>query len=147
MIEIKKIINKLESFAPLELAEEWDNSGWQINLGKTKATNVMLCLSLTSDVLKQAIEEKCDLIISHHPLIFSGIKKIQSNDVTHQLIIDCIQNDIQVYSAHTNLDATKGGVNDILCKKLELPAQETFNNFVKISKQNRILYLYHHQDK
>lgn len=134
MLEVKKIISKLDKIAPPEMAQQWDNSGWQINLGKEKAQNVLFCLSLTPAILNQALEKSCDLIITHHPLIFDAIKKIENHTITQQLIINCIQNDIQVYSAHTNLDIVLGGVNDILCEKLGLQPTETINEFVKITE-------------
>jgi len=84
MIEIAKIIETLEKFAPLEMAETWDNTGWQINLGKKEANKILLCLSLTPNILEQAIQNECDLIISHHPLIFGGIKKIEYNTITQK---------------------------------------------------------------
>ena len=124
MAEIQSIIKKIEDFAPPETAEDWDNTGWQINLGIKEVNNVMVCLSVTPQIIEQAINNNCGLIISHHPLIFNGIKKISDENVLNKLIISCIQNNIQVYSAHTNLDCTQGGVNDILCEKLGLIYQE-----------------------
>ena len=134
MIKVEKITNIIEKFAPLELAEEWDNSGWQINLGKKDAKNILICLSLTPRILKQAIDEKCDFIICHHPLIFQEFKKINNETVTQKMIIECIKKGIQVYSAHTNLDSTKGGVGDVLCEKFGLVPVATINNYVKIAE-------------
>jgi len=134
MIAVDKIIQIIEDFAPPSLAEEWDNSGWQIKLGIKEVNNVMLCLSVTPQIIEQAVYNNCGLIISHHPLIFSGIKKIDTENVVNNLIVDCIKHNIQVYSAHTNLDCTSGGVNDILCEKLGLIYQENLNKFVKITQ-------------
>ena len=67
MVNIDEVIKVLENFAPLETAQSWDNSGWQINLGKKQANKVLLCLSVTPKILSQAIENGCDFIISHHP--------------------------------------------------------------------------------
>ena len=134
MIEVKNVIDILEKFAPLDLAESWDNTGWQINLNNPKANKLLICLSLTPKILSQAIEQGCDFIVAHHPLIFSGIKKIEYKTVTQKLIVDCIKNNIQVYCAHTNLDCAQGGVNDTLCEKLGLTPIETIENFVKIAQ-------------
>ena len=134
MIEIDNIIEHLEKFAPLELAQSWDNSGWQINLGNKYTKKILLCLSLTPKIFTQAIENGCDLIVSHHPLIFSPVKNIEYNTITQKLLVDCIRNNIQVYCAHTNLDSTEGGVNDVLCEKLGLTPIETIQNFVKIAQ-------------
>ena len=134
MVLVDEVINIIEDFAPTDLAEEWDNSGWQINLGNKEANNVLVCLSLTSAILQQAINSNCDLIIAHHPLIFKEFKKIKYETVSQKLIVDCIKNNIQVYSAHTNLDCTEGGVNDTLCEKLGLINIETKNKYIKIAK-------------
>jgi len=134
MVLVDDVINVIEKFAPLDLAEDWDNSGWQINLGNKEANNVLVCLSLTPAVLQQAINNKCDLIIAHHPLIFKEFKKVKYETVTQKLIVDCIKNNIQVYSAHTNLDCAEGGVNDTLCEKLGLIDIQTKDKFIKIAK-------------
>lgn len=134
MVNIDEVIKVLENFAPLETAQSWDNSGWQINLGKKQANKVLLCLSVTPKILSQAIENGCDFIISHHPLIFGGLKNISYETVTQKLIVDCIRNNIQVYSAHTNLDCAHGGVNDTLCDKLGVSPVETIADFVKIAE-------------
>ena len=106
MINVGEIINEIEKFAPVEMAQNWDNTGWQINFNKQEAKKIMLCLSVTQDIISQAINQECDLIISHHPLIFNPLKKITSDTVTEKIIIEAIKNDIQIYSAHTNLDIT-----------------------------------------
>ena len=93
-----EIISKLEEFAPLELAEAWDCSGWLIETAKNDISKVMLCLTPTLDVINQAKLENCDLIISHHPMFFVPFFTPQ----------------IDIYSMHTNFDKTKGGTTDIL---------------------------------
>jgi len=112
MYNISEITEKIENFAPPETCADWDNSGWQINLGKSECKKIMTALTVTDDVVKQAIFKKCDLIISHHPIIFEPLKKIEQG-----IIVDLINNGIQVYSAHTNLDVAKGGTTDTLAKK------------------------------
>ena len=132
MAKINEIIELLEEFAPLETQEEWDNSGWQINLGIKNTQKIMLALNVTQDVLKQAIEQKCDLIISHHPIIFKPLKCIKN-----KVIISAIQNKIQVYSAHTNFDKSSIGTTQMLVetlkKPLELRTIKPLNDFVKIA--------------
>ena len=78
MIKTDYIISKIEKYASLDLAEPWDNSGWQVNLGHDYTNKVLVALSLTKDVLEQAITNDCDLIVTHHPLIFNSIKKIDN---------------------------------------------------------------------
>lgn len=98
-MEINKIVNIIENFAPLELQESWDCSGFQIYIEGKDVKKILLCLSVTENIIDQAIEKNCDLIISHHPLFFVpfGFKR-----------------GISIYSAHTNLDKTEGGTTDTL---------------------------------
>ena len=128
MIKTDYIISKIEKYASLELAEKWDNSGWQINLEHDYTNKVLVALSLTRDVLEQAITNDCDLIITHHPLIFNSIKKISNS-----LIADVIKNNISVYCAHTNLDKTYGSTTDALCGVLGLQNIVTVEDYIKIS--------------
>lgn len=120
MAKIFKIIEKLEKFAPLDLQSDWDNSGWQICLGDCEVNKLMLALSPTLNIVEQAIENKCNLIIAHHPMIFSKINKINASNYTTLPVIKAIQNNIQVYSAHTNLDTVKNGVAEKFAKLIGL---------------------------
>jgi dinuclear metal center YbgI/SA1388 family protein len=120
MTKVNEIIEKIENFAPLSLQSEWDNSGWQVYLGNFDIDKVLLALSPTFDVIEQAVEKKCELIISHHPLIFSKINKLNINNFADKSVIKAVQNNIQIYSAHTNLDVVQGGVADKLANLLNL---------------------------
>lgn len=128
MIKTDYIISKIEKYASLELAESWDNSGWQIDLGHDYTNKVLIALSFTKEVLEQAITNDCDLVITHHPLIFNPIKKINN-----QLILEAIRNNICVYSAHTNLDKTYGSTTDALCGVLGLQNLVTVEDYIKIA--------------
>ncbi len=128
MIKTDYIISKIEKYASLELSESWDNSGWQIDLGHDYTNKVLVALSLTKNVLEQAITNDCDLIITHHPLIFNSIKKIDN-----PLILEAIRNNICVYSAHTNLDKTYGSTTDALCGVLGLQNLVTVEDYIKIT--------------
>ena len=99
MIKTDEIISKIEKYASLDLMEPWDNSGWQINLHHGYTNRVLIALSLTKETLSEAITNDCDLIITHHPLIFDKLSKIDSS-----IIVEAIKHNICVYSAHTNLD-------------------------------------------
>ncbi len=117
----KEVIKYLEDWAPKEIAWQNDNVGIQVGHTSSKIKNIMLSLEITSNVLKQAIQKKCNLIITHHPLIFHPIKKLNlSNDSNSKLIETLIKNEITLFSAHTNLDLTKHGVSFQLAKKLGL---------------------------
>ncbi len=110
-----EIINRIENFAPLETQEDWDCSGWVVNVsGHNDVSKVMLCLTVTDDVIKQAKELDCDMIISHHPLFEVPIN----------------WKNIDIYCAHTNMDLAKGGTTDTLIKTLGLEVKEA-NNFVR----------------
>ncbi len=132
MAKISEVIEKLEKIAPLETQEEWDNSGWQINLGIKNTKKIMLALNVTEDTIRQAISQNCDLIISHHPMIFKPLSCIKN-----KAIISAIQNKIQIYSAHTNFDKSSIGTTqtlvEVLKKPLELRTIKSLNDFVKIA--------------
>ncbi|MDD3150684.1 MAG: Nif3-like dinuclear metal center hexameric protein [Candidatus Gastranaerophilales bacterium] len=132
METIANIICEIETFAPINLQVDWDNSGWQIKLENNTVNKIMLALSPTIDVIEQAIEQNCGLLICHHPLIFSGINEINASNLQNKIIIKAIQNNLSIYSAHTNLDRTKNGIGDTLAYLLNLQNIQTFEDFVKI---------------
>jgi len=116
----QKIVDIIEIFAPKDLACSWDNTGWQVNLGNSSTNKVLLCLTCTENIIKQGILGEYDLIISHHPLIFDKLSSVSPENTVSKVIITAIQNNIQIYSAHTNLDAAENGVSFQLAKKLSL---------------------------
>lgn len=107
----KEITNYLESLAPRQLQEDYDNSGWQYGDPETEISGVLLCLDVTEEVLEEAISHQCNLVISHHPVIFKGIKKLTGTNYVERILLKAIKNDISIYSIHTNLDAIHNGVN------------------------------------
>lgn len=111
-----EIVRKIEKYAPLELAENWDCSGWTVNTCKCDVKTVMLALTVTEDIIKQAREKKCDMIISHHPLFFVPLS----------------WRDIDIYSAHTNMDRTEGGTTDKLINSLGLEKAANIGDFVRL---------------
>lgn len=119
-MKMNSIINYLENIAPRELAEEWDNVGLLVGRVGEDVTKVLVCLDFDKNVLAQAVEEKCEMIITHHPVIFKPIKAL-----TNPLLLKAVAGNIAVYSCHTNLDITNGGVNDALAEKLELEYVES----------------------
>ncbi len=112
--------NIIEEVAPLRLQEEWDNSGWQVGPLTDDVQGVLLCVDVTPDVIDEAVELDCNVIISHHPLIFSGLKKLQLSEQTSAMVIKAIQNGISVYSSHTAMDRAFDGVSGRMCSKLGL---------------------------
>jgi dinuclear metal center YbgI/SA1388 family protein len=120
-MKLIEIIKNIESWAPKEIAWQKDNVGLQVGDSDKKAQNILLCLEVDDSVIDEALKKKCNFIISHHPLLFSPIKKITpALDFTSRIIQKLIKNDITLYSAHTNLDYTKDGVSFQLADKLEL---------------------------
>ena len=119
-MKIKEIVSALERFAPLPLQDGFDNAGLQIGLTEAEATGALLCLDVTEAVVDEAIALGYNLIVSHHPLIFKGLKSITGKDYVERCIMKAIQNNITIYSAHTNLDNAQGGVNFKIAQKIGL---------------------------
>ena len=117
-MRLKKIIKQLEGKFPLELAEEWDNVGLLLDSTRREIKSIMLCLDITRDIVDNAVANKVDLIISHHPFIFSPLKKITTDEVNGEKILKLARNNIAVYSMHTNIDSGIGGLNDFIIKKI-----------------------------
>lgn len=124
MTRIKEVIEKLESLAPLALQESYDNSGLIAGSGETEIKNVLVSLDCTEQVVDEALEKKCNLIISHHPVVFTGIKKFTGSDFVQRTLIKAIKNDIALYACHTNLDNVIGGVNSKIADKIGLINQK-----------------------
>lgn len=114
MSTVKDISKEIEKIAPKKLKEEYDNVGLMIGSNDKIVKKVLLALDCTNEVIKEAIEIKADMIISHHPLLFKKPKSITTDDVLGNKIISLIKEDINLYSCHTNLDSAKNGINDML---------------------------------
>lgn len=119
-MKVKDIASWLDTAVPLSFQESWDNSGLQIGNPETEISSALLTLDVTEEVVDEAISENCQMIISHHPLIFSGIKKITGSSPTDRTIIKALRNDIAIYSSHTNLDVFRNGVSRKMAEKLGL---------------------------
>lgn len=117
---MKQIEQLLEQIAPLALSESWDNSGVQIDVGRPHIQRVLVCLEITKDVVAEALERDADLIVTHHPLLFSGVKRIDRSTPTGEYLLELIFAGISVYSSHTSFDSAAGGNNDDLANRLGL---------------------------
>lgn len=113
-MKITDVAKCIEKIAPLNIQESFDNCGLLIGSPQDEVHKILICLDVSKQVLNEAVEKKCDLIISHHPLIFSGARQINSQSLIYQ----AIQNKIAIYAAHTNLDSAIGGVSAIWAQKL-----------------------------
>lgn len=125
-------MNFLEETAPVQLAEEWDNVGLLLGGREQEIGRILLCLDVTAPVVEEAIRLKVDLILSHHPLIFKGIKRIDEDHFKGSLITRLIRNNISVYSAHTNLDAALDGVNRVLADRIGLKHPRNLKDYKAI---------------
>ena len=117
-MKIKELINPLEKLAPPFLQESYDNAGLLIGNSNAEVNKVLICLDVTEEILDEAISKNCQIIIAHHPLIFTGLKRITGKNMVERIVTKAIKNDIAIYAIHTNLDNVMGGVNSILCEKL-----------------------------
>jgi len=128
-------IKTLNSIAPFELQYDWDNSGVQINLGHESVSKVLVAMEISNDVITEAIDNKADMIITHHPILFNPIKKIDCSDIIQNYIIRLISFDIEVISLHTNFDVAKGGNNDYFMKLCGVEkARELFDQCGRIGQ-------------
>ena len=110
-MKIKEITSEIERIAPLSLQEDYDNSGLLIGNPNDDVNKVLICLDVTDEVLDEAIKNNCGMIISHHPLIFGGIKKLTGQSMLEKTIMKAIRNRIGIYATHTNIDNIFMGVN------------------------------------
>lgn len=119
-MKIIEICKALEEFAPLHYQESYDNAGVQVGNPNDEATAVLLCIDITEEVVNEAINKKCNLIISHHPLIFHPIKSLTGKTMVERCVIKAIANNITIYSCHTNIDSVEGGVSFKMAEKIGL---------------------------
>ncbi len=131
MVKVKDIIAEVEKIAPPELAEEWDNSGLQIGDAEKEVNRLLVTVDITKDIVAKAVAGEYDMILSHHPLIFKGVKSIAAGDVLSDKIIKLIKNDIAVYSAHTSYDSAETNVSDYLGRCLDLENIEEFGGMAR----------------
>ena len=114
------MLSALERFAPLPLQESWDNAGLQVGLTETEVSGALLCLDVNERIVDEAMRKGCNLIVSHHPLLFRGLKTISDLTDVQRTVMKVIVNHLCVVSMHTNMDNAKGGVNFRIAQKLEL---------------------------
>jgi len=161
-MNVGEILNYINELAPWKYAEEWDNVGLMLGSRTFQVKKVLLCMDVTSKVINEAIEQDVNLILSHHPFLFSKLNTVDLDTMKGQQISTLIKNDICVISAHTNLDVAVGGVNDTLAEAAgltncgllksyipegidvdmgmgkvgELPNRLCFEEFISIVKKN-----------
>ena len=119
-MKVKDIVAVIEEFAPLSIQEGWDNSGLCVGSPEDEVTSALFALDCTEQLVDEAIACGADMIITHHPLIFSGLKKISPEDQVGAAVIKAIKNGIAIYAAHTNADKVIAGVSGAMAAKLGL---------------------------
>ena len=135
-MKLREITDVLEEFAPLSFQESYDNAGLIIGDRNMDVSGALLSIDVTEEVVEEAIKKNCNLIISHHPIIFKGLKKITGKNYIERVVLSAIRNNIAIYASHTNIDSVTGGVNSMICRKLNLKDCK-----VLLPKENELLKL------
>ena len=120
MIKCQVVMEAMDRLAPRYLAEEWDNVGLLIGSPAQDVHKILTCLDVTEKIIDRAVAENYDMIISHHPFLFRAMKRIATDKPLGRMVQKILSNNIAVFAAHTNLDTTFGGVNDVLAQNLNL---------------------------
>ena len=118
MVKVKDIVNAIEKFAPKELAYSWDNTGFICGDCEREVKKVFLTLDVFKETVDEAVAYGCDMIISHHPILFKGIQVIDYKKQQGYIVKELIKNDIALYASHTSMDCASSGINDVLANKL-----------------------------
>src|SRR5471030_1823415 len=119
-MKLSLLTNYLESLAPLAYQEDYDNSGLIVGNHEQEVNQALISLDCTEAVVDEAIAKDCQVIISHHPIVFRGLKKFNGKTYVERVVEKAIRNDIALYAIHTNLDNVINGVNQRICDTLEL---------------------------
>ena len=120
MAAVKEIYQLIDNFAPFETQMDFDNAGFLVGRGDSAVERVLVALDITKVVVEEAVRRGCQLIVSHHPVLFGGVKSVTDETVTGQVLLALAENGLSAICAHTNLDAAEGGVNDCLAQRLGL---------------------------
>jgi dinuclear metal center YbgI/SA1388 family protein len=120
MMTISEITKYLESIAPLSFQESYDNAGLIVGNANWQVKNVLCSLDATEEVVMEAVGLGCNLIVAHHPIVFSGMKKLNGKNYVERAVIAAIKNDVAIYAIHTNLDNVHVGVSKEICDRLGL---------------------------
>ncbi|MBC8265707.1 MAG: Nif3-like dinuclear metal center hexameric protein [Flavobacteriales bacterium] len=119
-MNIKEVTNFLESYAPLQYQESYDNCGLIVGDAKAKVKGALITLDCTEVIIDEAIATECNLVIAHHPIVFGGLKKLNGSNYIERTVIKAIKNDIAIYAIHTNLDNVHNGVSAKIAEKIGL---------------------------
>ncbi|SDL40727.1 Nif3-like dinuclear metal center hexameric protein [Halarsenatibacter silvermanii] len=131
---VSDVLKMLNEIAPFNLAEEWDNSGLQVGARDQNVEKILLTLDVDEKIIEEALNRDCEMIISHHPLIFSQLDSVTEASGTEKIVRSLIQNEITLISAHTNFDKCEGGMNDYLADKIGLKNIKPLNDDEDMNK-------------
>ena len=124
MIKVSDVIKAIEAVAPLRYQDEWDNSGLQVGFPDDPADKVLVCLDVTEAIVDEAVRKGCSMIVSHHPLLFRGLKQVCDLTYQQRCVTKALRAGIAIYSAHTSLDNAEGGVNHKIAELIGLEKLE-----------------------
>lgn len=136
MTTCKEVISCIENIAPLSYAESWDNVGLLVGDREKKVYRIMTALDATDEVIAQAIEQKADMLVTHHPMIFSAMKRVTTDDFTGRRIIKLLQNDISYYAMHTNCDVCI--MNDMAAEKIGISKEDVLEEVCTDEKTGEV---------
>lgn len=140
-MDIKDLITKLEQLAPLDYAMDWDNCGVQVGKKEGKVTKIAIALSPTLEIIEKAIDNGCNILLTHHPLIFKALKRIDTTKPIGKSIELALKNDLLVYTLHTNFDSVSSGLNYTIAKDLGLDNIELLSTTKTIDKFKLVTYI------
>lgn len=132
MVKVEDVLQYLQQIAPVSLAEDWDNVGALVDCGGD-ITSILVALDITEEVVAEAEYQGCQLIVSHHPVIFTPLRQLGRRDVPYRMI----KKNISGICMHTNLDAAEGGVNDILCRLFGVADAKPFGGLGRVGRLTR----------
>jgi len=135
-MNVQSICELIEEVAPLALQESYDNAGLLVGDSQMEVKGVLICIDITEEVIAEAIQKHCNLIVSHHPLIFNGLKRLTGQNEVQRCVAKAIKNDLAIYAAHTNLDNVLNGVNGKIADKIGL-----INTRILQPRQNELIKL------
>lgn len=145
MISFDQFVNIVEKAAPLSCAYEWDNSGVQAHI-HDDVEKVLVCLDLTRETLREALEKGCDTILTHHPVIFRAIKSFRKDDPMTGVLAEAVGKGMNIYSAHTSYDCAPGGINDLLARQIGLINTKRFADVAELSGKMAQVVVFAPQD-
>jgi dinuclear metal center YbgI/SA1388 family protein len=140
-VKCQTIAGILEELAPRRLAQSWDNVGLLVGEGKQEVRKVMVCLDVPEWVAEEAVSNGVDMIVAHHPMIFNGIKKVNSDTAAGRKLLSLIKNNISLYCLHTNYDIAAGGLNDIFAKELGFTSFEVIEEAYREKLLKLVVYV------